>query len=80
MADITNCGAKNCKIRDYCYRYTAKDGYWQSYANLNDDKEINDKKECSYFYKNKRCVERESLVGFAKMIKEIGDEIHGKEQ
>ena len=26
MADITKCSAKNCKIKDKCYRYTAIDG------------------------------------------------------
>lgn len=49
MTDITKCANKNCKIKEQCYRYTAKDGYWQSYANFNDNKEIKDKKECEHF-------------------------------
>ena len=49
MADITKCENKKCKIKEQCYRYTAKDGYLQSYAEFNKDKEIKDKKECEYF-------------------------------
>lgn len=51
MADITKCTNKNCKIKEKCYRYTAKDSYWQSYANFNNDKVIKNKKECEHFYK-----------------------------
>lgn len=50
MTDITKCANKNCKIKESCYRFTAPDGYWQSYANFNNDKEIKDKKECDNFY------------------------------
>ena len=53
MADITKCTAKNCKIKDKCYRYTAIDGYWQSYANFNKDKEIKEEKECINFWKKR---------------------------
>ena len=49
MADITKCSAKNCKIKNKCYRYMAKDDYWQSYANFNKDKIIKNEKECKYF-------------------------------
>ena len=50
MADITKCANKNCKIKEYCYRYNAPDGYWQSYANFNNNKKIKDRKECKEFY------------------------------
>lgn len=50
MADITKCTGKNCQIKDKCYRYTALDGLWQSYANFNKDKKIKDKKECKEFW------------------------------
>jgi hypothetical protein len=30
MADITMCSGDNCKIKDSCYRYTAKRSFWQS--------------------------------------------------
>ena len=53
MADITKCTAKHCKIRDKCYRYIATDGYYQSYANFNKDKEIKDKKDCINFWEKK---------------------------
>lgn len=49
MADITKCANKKCKIKELCYRYTAKDDLWQSYANFNDNKEIKDKKDCQYY-------------------------------
>ena len=31
MPDITMCSGKNCPIREDCYRYTAKESYYQSY-------------------------------------------------
>ena len=31
MTDITKCFGEDCDKRDDCYRYTAPDGYWQSY-------------------------------------------------
>lgn len=81
MADITKCSAKNCKVRDYCYRYTAEDNpCWQSYANFNNDETIGDVKECQHFYRNYKFVERQSLIDLAKTIKEIGDEYRGEEQ
>ena len=49
MADITKCANKKCKIKNKCYRYTAIDGYWQSYAEFSKGKIIKDKKECEYF-------------------------------
>lgn len=54
MADITKCMNKKCKIKKYCYRYTAKDGYWQSYAEFSKDKIIKDKKECKDFWLDRR--------------------------
>lgn len=54
MSDITKCTAKNCQLKDKCYRYTAIDGYWQSYANFNKDKKIKDKKECDDFILDRR--------------------------
>lgn len=32
MADISKCIGLNCKLKYHCYRYTAPDSYWQSYA------------------------------------------------
>lgn len=50
MADITKCVAKDCPLKDKCYRFTAKDGHWQSYSNYESD--LNeDKTECKSFYK-----------------------------
>lgn len=49
MTDITKCANKKCKIKEQCFRYTASDGYWQSYANFNNDKVIKDKKDCDSF-------------------------------
>lgn len=55
MADITMCTAKNCKIKDTCYRFTAKaDRLYQSYANFNNDKEVKDKKDCSDYQKGRK--------------------------
>ena len=49
MADITKCVNKKCKIKDTCYRFTAPDGYYQSYAEFNKDKTIKNKKECEHY-------------------------------
>ena len=32
MSDISKCNGVNCPIKDKCYRYTAPDGYWQSWG------------------------------------------------
>ncbi len=31
MSDITKCRGVNCRIKDQCKRYTAKESVWQSY-------------------------------------------------
>lgn len=31
MADITKCMGGNCPAKNNCYRFTAKEGMWQSY-------------------------------------------------
>lgn len=49
MADITKCVNKKCKIKELCYRFTAKDDYYQSYANFNEGKVIKNKKECEHY-------------------------------
>jgi len=54
MADITKCTAKNCKIKETCYRFTAYDDSLQSYANLNNDKEVKDKKDCPDYWERSR--------------------------
>ena len=48
MADISKCFAGNCKIKEKCYRFTAKDSYHQYYTNF-----YKEDKECEYFIKNK---------------------------
>lgn len=53
MADISKCANKNCKIKNLCYRHTAKDSFWQSYMFFNDNKLIKNKKECKYFWPTK---------------------------
>lgn len=34
MADITKCSGKDCPKKETCYRFTAKDGVWQSYFTI----------------------------------------------
>lgn len=31
MADITKCSGEGCDLKEKCYRFTAKDGFRQSY-------------------------------------------------
>ena len=48
MADITMCVSKNCTLKDYCYRSTAKPSFWQAYNNFYKENEV-----CNRFYENK---------------------------
>jgi len=42
MTDITKCSNKECKMKDKCLRYLAKDNeYWQSYCHFECNKENN---------------------------------------
>ncbi len=49
MPDISMCQNDNCPKRADCYRFTAKPGERQSYANFQPD----EKGECEYFYETK---------------------------
>jgi len=39
--DITKCDNKDCKIKENCLRYLAKDNLYQSYAHFECNKENN---------------------------------------
>lgn len=45
MPDITMCANHFCGKRHECYRYMAKPGYWQSYADFEGDED-----GCAHFY------------------------------
>jgi len=51
MADITMCSGKGCRVKDKCYRFTAKKSeFWQSYF-LNPPLEVkNDVLACRMFW------------------------------
>jgi hypothetical protein len=50
MADIAKCIGKNCKVKESCYRFTAKDSlYWQSYISP----KVKDGK-CNMYWENKK--------------------------
>jgi hypothetical protein len=34
MTDITKCSNKDCPLKNTCFRFLAKDGYWQSYSDF----------------------------------------------
>ena len=56
MADISKCmDSEFCKIRNRCYRYTAKDGYHQSYQSFNKGI-VEEEKDCDYFWNNKKGI------------------------
>lgn len=50
MADITKCRGTNCTMKDNCYRFTAKEGYYQSFFI---DTPWTDK-GCDYFWDDKK--------------------------
>lgn len=51
MADICKCTGKNCEIKEKCYRFVAKDSYWQAYADFNKGEKIKTEKECKGYLK-----------------------------
>ena len=62
MADITKCVNENSKIKESCYRYTAvDDSLYQSYANFNDNKAIENKEECEDYYPNRKGDRNENI-------------------
>ena len=48
MADISKCNDSFCPSKNKCYRYTAKAGLYQSYANFNRE---SDADNCEYFWR-----------------------------
>lgn len=49
MADISKCSGDGCKDKERCYRYTAPDGFWQSYFKT---PPIDHNGECGYFWRD----------------------------
>ena len=45
--DITKCRQEDCKQKEKCYRYTAKESMWQSYFS----EDVRDGDDCEYFWK-----------------------------
>lgn len=50
MADITKCDGKGCDLKEKCYRFTANDGFRQSYFA---ETPINGG-VCDYFWEDKK--------------------------
>jgi hypothetical protein len=53
MADISKCNNTKCPLKENCYRYTVKSGFWQSYADFQFTITEDGKVECDYFWDNK---------------------------
>jgi len=47
MPDISMCNNSKCPLREDCYRFKAKPGYYQTYA----DFEYDEEEGCDYFMK-----------------------------
>ena len=56
MPDITMCLASDCKIKNSCYRHTAKPDRYQSYSDYSSfcNKSKNGNKSYSYYMSNER--------------------------
>lgn len=50
MADITKCKDEHCPLKKTCYRYTAKEGFFQSY--FLESPRID--QECDYYWEDKQ--------------------------
>lgn len=69
MADITKCQGRNCKLKETCYRYTAKsDEYWQAWSEF----DIGEK-PCIHYWKLKKMKENsiEMACGTCKWYAEF---------
>jgi hypothetical protein len=49
MADISMCRDVHCPSKDYCYRFTATPGTWQSYGGFNREEDADN---CDMFWHN----------------------------
>lgn len=54
MADISKCYNAKCPVKEGCYRFTARDGYWQLVVNFTPNPETG---ECEGFWSNERMTE-----------------------
>lgn len=53
MSDISKCLGTGCNRKESCYRYTAPEGWWQSYMlRIPVDVET---QECEHYWDNKGC-------------------------
>lgn len=60
MADISKCAGKGCKLKEACYRYTAKaDEMWQSYV-MADESLTPEQTHCDMFWPDEYAIEREN--------------------
>lgn len=55
MTDICKCSGENCDKRETCFRYLAKDGYYQSYFSMPNSK------DCKSYWKVENEEELASL-------------------
>jgi hypothetical protein len=55
MPDIEKCSPTDCKIKETCYRYTARPSEWQSYRDFS--KVVKFYKDCEFLISNDVGVE-----------------------
>ena len=52
MADIAKCSDSLCPSKEYCYRFTAPVGMYQTYGGFNREE---DAENCDMFWPNGKC-------------------------
>jgi hypothetical protein len=52
MSDIAKCLDSLCPSKDYCHRFTAPDGIFQSYGGFNREQDADN---CEMFWSNGKC-------------------------
>jgi hypothetical protein len=52
MADIAKCSDSLCPSKDYCHRFTAPAGVWQTWGSFNRE---DDADNCDMFWPNGKC-------------------------
>ena len=68
MADIAKCNDSLCPSKDYCHRFTAPAGMYQSYGEFNREEDANN---CDMFWPNAKC----RYCGLENGVHKMGCEI-----
>ena len=67
MSDITKCTGKDCPVKEGCHRFTAQEGYWQSWFMDTPHEIVDGEFKCDSYWGDK-------AEAVWKQLKDITDE------